>query len=216
MTRLHLKLTAPIVLLFLALSLVARAMGSTQPPNPALRGFIEGCEDKPQPCWYGIIIEKTPIDEAIKILESHGWAVKKFGTETEIGFSTDLIEPFNCMVQTPYPTNRTNSIVERLWLNCDHITTGDALAVLGTPDTIGSCDYDYSGDAPTIIYRQQIRLILRYSSPKNRFHWLSPFNEISIEMTRRYDSRENNEWHGFVTGWRYQQLEPKALGGLCG
>jgi hypothetical protein len=55
MIRSYLKLTIAIPIICLVLTLTASALGTTQPPNPALRGFSEGCEDNPQPCWYGIV-----------------------------------------------------------------------------------------------------------------------------------------------------------------
>ena len=63
----YFKLTLPIAVIFLALSLTARALAMTQPPNPALRGFVEGCENKPQPCWYGIVPGVTTAEEATNI-----------------------------------------------------------------------------------------------------------------------------------------------------
>ena len=68
MTRHYLKLILPIAAIFLALSLVARTLGGTQPPNPALAGFTIGCEGKPQPCWYGIVPGVTTVEEAIVAL----------------------------------------------------------------------------------------------------------------------------------------------------
>jgi hypothetical protein len=55
MIRFYIKLIPLSAMIFLGLSVIARALGTTQPPNPALRGFVEGCENKPQPCWYGIV-----------------------------------------------------------------------------------------------------------------------------------------------------------------
>jgi len=71
MTRPYLTLIPILALLCLALSLAARALGSTHPPNPALRGFVEGCEDKPQPCWYGIVPGVTAIEDAPSILAQY-------------------------------------------------------------------------------------------------------------------------------------------------
>jgi hypothetical protein len=55
MIHFHLKPIILIVFIFITLSLMARALGTTQPPNPVLRGFTEGCEGQTQPCWYGIV-----------------------------------------------------------------------------------------------------------------------------------------------------------------
>lgn len=53
MTRFLLKLALLMILLLTITSLAARALGGTQPPNPVLGGFTEGCEGKPQPHCTG-------------------------------------------------------------------------------------------------------------------------------------------------------------------
>src|SRR5689334_17247061 len=49
------KVTVILIAVLMVVCIEAKAVGALQPPNPALRGFVEGCEDKPQPCWYGIV-----------------------------------------------------------------------------------------------------------------------------------------------------------------
>jgi len=73
MIRIYSKLAIPLLTIFIALSIAARALGSTQPPNPALRGFTEGCDGKPQPCWYGIGIARTNLSDAQKIMDKLGY-----------------------------------------------------------------------------------------------------------------------------------------------
>ncbi|MFN8372089.1 MAG: hypothetical protein U0694_04345 [Anaerolineae bacterium] len=57
MLRFYFRLTASLMLVFITTSLVLSAIGSTQPMNPALRGFVEGCEGMPQPMlvWHSAI-----------------------------------------------------------------------------------------------------------------------------------------------------------------
>lgn len=69
------KLIVGLTGFFLLLSLTTRALGSTQPPNLALRGFTEGCEDKPQPCWYGIVPGVTAKDEVMKLAQNGGYEI---------------------------------------------------------------------------------------------------------------------------------------------
>ena len=68
MTRRLLKPILLVTFVFASVSLAARALGSTQPPNLALGGFTVGCEDKPQPCWYGIVPGVTTMEEANQII----------------------------------------------------------------------------------------------------------------------------------------------------
>lgn len=69
MLRFLLKLLVILPLTFAMLNIITRTVGTTQPPNPALAGFSEGCEGKPQPCWYGIVPGVTTMEEADQILK---------------------------------------------------------------------------------------------------------------------------------------------------
>jgi hypothetical protein len=64
----QLKVSLTLVVILLTFNIAAMVIGSLQPPNPALRGFIEGCEDKPQPCWYGVVPGVTTAKNATEIL----------------------------------------------------------------------------------------------------------------------------------------------------
>jgi hypothetical protein len=76
MIRFYFKLTLSTAPIFLALFLIARALGMTQPPNPALRGFTEGCKDKPQPCWYGIVPGVTRKEDVIQLIKNMGYDIE--------------------------------------------------------------------------------------------------------------------------------------------
>jgi hypothetical protein len=75
MPRFLLKFLLLITFTLTATNLAARALGSTQPPNPILRGFTEDCEGKPQPCWYGIMPSVTTTEAGKKILDAVGYKV---------------------------------------------------------------------------------------------------------------------------------------------
>ncbi|NWG16744.1 MAG: hypothetical protein HXY41_08925, partial [Chloroflexi bacterium] len=86
MTRFLLIPMSLLLVVFAALSAAARAVGTWQPPNPVLTGFIADCEDKPQPCWYGIVPGVTTMHEARTVLsnqdyhfiDSTGWTGRAF------------------------------------------------------------------------------------------------------------------------------------------
>jgi hypothetical protein len=69
----RIKISIIILALFLAGSIAAKAIGSLQSINPALRGFVEGCKDKPQPCWYGFVPDVTSRFDAEKIAKKLGF-----------------------------------------------------------------------------------------------------------------------------------------------
>ncbi|MEO8608337.1 MAG: hypothetical protein ABI690_10665 [Chloroflexota bacterium] len=75
MTNIYLKLVAPFLVVLLALAIFARLLGTAQPPNPALRGFVEGCEGQPQPCWYGIVPGVTDEETARFNVKKAGYSI---------------------------------------------------------------------------------------------------------------------------------------------
>jgi hypothetical protein len=62
------KASVVLVLILLIFSIAAKAVGTLQPPNPALEGFTAGCEDKPFLCWYGIVPGVTSVEEGHELL----------------------------------------------------------------------------------------------------------------------------------------------------
>jgi hypothetical protein len=69
------KVTLILVALLMVVSMGAKVVGALQPPNPALRGFVEGCEGQPQPCWYGIVPGVTDEEAARSNAKNAGYSV---------------------------------------------------------------------------------------------------------------------------------------------
>src|SRR5574341_847017 len=65
------------MLFFTAVLSAARAMGTGQAPNAAVAGFYEGCEEKAQPCWYGIRPGLMKPAEAAAILNAYGFSAPR-------------------------------------------------------------------------------------------------------------------------------------------
>src|ERR1041385_1919203 len=72
MPRFLLKLSPIFFCSFIALSIMARALGSMLPPNSTLLGFTEGCQGQTQPCWYGIVPGVTTVKEALQVMAFAG------------------------------------------------------------------------------------------------------------------------------------------------
>jgi hypothetical protein len=120
----QLKASFVLLTLFLAVTIAAKAIGSFQPPNPAMRGFIEGCEDKPQPCWYGIVLNSTTEQEAIPILEKMGYvSAETFIAERNAAKFTHYPKP-NCLFQLSTKDDTVNSL---MLIGCLHTRLGDWL-----------------------------------------------------------------------------------------
>jgi hypothetical protein len=121
------------VIAFSVISAAMIALGGTQPPHPALRGFIEGCEGVPQPCWYGIIPMETTFADAVTRLTELGFK-ETYDPSYLIWQRDDICQilPFNDgkyineLVARPYCTGMRlgdvlawlNISVEHEWIDC--------------------------------------------------------------------------------------------------
>jgi hypothetical protein len=74
LTRIYLKSVAIFLSVFVMLAWGAHALGGMQTPDPALRAFIDGCHDKPRPCWFGVVPGITTEQEARDLLAFAGSA----------------------------------------------------------------------------------------------------------------------------------------------
>ncbi|MBI1281161.1 MAG: hypothetical protein GC179_23750 [Anaerolineaceae bacterium] len=99
MPRLLLKFCIFIMLILSVMNLIARAIGTTQPQNSAMRGFTDGCEDQPQPCWYGAIPEETSFDDAVHLIRNHDLPVTKSPNETDIPAAIIKADFIDCEVE---------------------------------------------------------------------------------------------------------------------
>src|SRR5687767_4443952 len=64
--------TALLWVVIACLNLVVRAVGNSQPPLPVLQPFLDGCESKPQPCWYGVMPGTTTEQETYELMAFAG------------------------------------------------------------------------------------------------------------------------------------------------
>jgi hypothetical protein len=202
--RLYLKLILPIALIFLALTLTARALGTTQPPNPSLRGFIEGCEGKPQPCWYGIVPGVTTIEEAKIILATHDYWERPNYLLYDEGYEyVNISEAPSCVTLVRY---EGDTVVRELSLGCLGIRLGDVISYWGTPKTLGygevrSIDYlGYSGYFIGLV-RSNLQAYL----------WVHDIHLHTQPKNSPEQSFERRRWRGFAPFWRYCQLNHMAF-----
>jgi hypothetical protein len=204
MLHLYLKLTALLLALFTLLSAVLLALGSTQPLHPALRGFIEGCEGIPQPCWYGIIAGQSTKDDVAVMLNEAGYV---FVADESQGIISYLqYRPANvgdgCSVSLVYGT--ASPIISNLRLfQCGSIFLADILTMYGIPDSVF-----LNESAHGIWTYAELGVIINFSSG---FAAYAPVD--TIEFTAPLAENYYFTWHGFATFWRYCQLEP--VRGAC-
>jgi hypothetical protein len=208
MPRLLLVLIATLSALTFTLTLSARAWGEAQPPHPALRGFVEGCEAMPQPCWFGITTHPGNL-ESLEIAEAHlereGYTVVNEGVTLD-----ELQNPYRvyqtsdaattCSITLTYDSDRNE--VFRTQVTClgKGVRTGDLMLIWGMPDYLNPDPY------PFLVYESQSALVI-IGSAKNL---LSPL-EAMLLPTNYYGHALR--WHGLVPQWRICQLDEMSCSG---
>jgi hypothetical protein len=192
----QLKVAVVLITLFLAISMVAKAIGSLQPINPALRGFIEGCEDKPQPCWYGIVPTVTTLEDAIRNLETANFTVLRQDDKfTGITFLQGTQETTNCSIENFQPA--TESVLT-IRFNCP-LRLGEFILFSGVPTVMTACGY-------TLIFDNSIQLLVdeQYQSTQRA---LSPFTAIGSTLITLKSNNPPTKWMGYAPLWKYSRMD---------
>jgi hypothetical protein len=172
-------------------------MGGTQPPNPALRGFVEGCEGKPQPCWYGIMPGVTTAEEAKNQLLGLGYVSDTYWAE--------FFPPADRGQYDVQVLSIEGNLMALSFTPNANIRLGDIMTPLLTEDWQISFDCENH-------FHIQI----------GRNWWLTfennlPFAEINL-FSISWETRppDNINWRGFTFDWYYKNqddLWPSVCGG---
>lgn len=169
MLRILAKLTLLAVLFFTSLFLVARTLGSTQPSNPALAGFSEGCEGESRLCWYGIVPGVTTVQQANSIMKARNYTIEADGAfeGPEIFTSSDPAKA--CRFNLYF---HDTSIEQVAILTCGKVHLGELTPVFGVPRTI-------TGLGIVIFEDKQIWAELPFTNDKHCWN-VAPESEISV------------------------------------
>jgi hypothetical protein len=203
--RSFLLVTPILLLVFFSLAMLAKVLGAQQPINPALAGFIEGCEDKPQPCWYGMMPGIT-VEEGWDILDAQNYL---FVDPSKEGFA-DAGNPYyqskwcNIYFQPSFPADETINLIEIS--HCKGIRLGDVMAILGSPEALV---LEYTN----IAFQYVDGGILVSTTPANTVDLnLGPPTKEIYSITFLYNPdyirTETFPWHGFTRRWGYCSMEP--------
>jgi hypothetical protein len=198
MTRLYLRLIIPFAIVCLIFTLTARAIGTTQPPNPALRGFVEGCENKPQPCWFGIMPGVTTVEKAqyrLLMLGYH-YAIDNWYAAPEGSNMCNVHLTFDKDIPAkPY--------IYSLEMNeCVTMVLGDLMLGLGGVKGV------LIGAGGGLFLKMRDTILIQ----TNAFDpgWKSPFIKFGSINILNEDPNSPEvyfKWHGFIPKWRYCQIE---------
>jgi hypothetical protein len=202
MSRLLLRLSLCFIVVIFALALTARALGGTQPPNLALRGFIEGCEGKSQPCWYGLVPGETSYAEVVARLHELGMMISDRELES-LGFYYFYFED---MERQSGEFEVSYNTVSRLTIRLpDKLKLLEAMTIWGAPTFI---DHDPFGD---VLLQFASHTNTRSRSPefdnRLRWQWLSLSSYIYYIQLNPPPGipMQGFVWHGFAPRWRYCQ-----------
>jgi hypothetical protein len=207
MPRFLIKLALFITLALTASCLAARVLGSTQPLNPVLRGFTEGCEDIPQPCWYGIVLGRITVEEAATIVAHKGYTVEIYAPKTK------TVEENGCRIElySDYDNHRLKGIIV---VDCDTVYLGSLMSVIGQPDYI---DVSCTGK-PVAGYKYIRATVLDGTKIK-------PYSKIYISIALQFGEFASDEkptypiifqWMGFKSLDDYYRIQPDVVVRFCG
>jgi hypothetical protein len=182
--------------LFVLLIAVSRAIGARQPLPSALAGFVEGCEDKPHPCWYGIVPGLTTQQDVYDLLNL--WRIPRSSLRSvPQGWSLALTAP----EASPY-CGATFVIQRGLLVQFElspcygaNIRVGDLAALWAGEPIVTSLppeDMIYGGASMHVEDWPELSSRVRY-----------------IMLMPPDADLPSYPWYGFVPRWRYCQLEPR-------
>jgi hypothetical protein len=99
-----------------------------------LIGFHSGCDDQPQPCWFGIIPGVTTVAETERILRAAGYEPTYRPNFASITYGrVEAVIP--CSVHLIYDQS-TTPIFRIQFTDCSGLQFGDFINALGFPDSV--------------------------------------------------------------------------------
>jgi len=177
-------ITAALFVSLTILSIAAREIGLRQPLNPALHSLNDHCVDKPQPCWYGIVLGGTTVAEVQRLLTETGYNPSHRSSYGIIGYG--VFKPvINCDLQAHY-ADSTGAVQRLRFQDCADIRFGDLASLFGLPDSALA-----DPSSLTLFYGNGTRIIL--DSP--------PFSLYSL--VEGFEFRSNTRiLDSFVVDWQ--------------
>ncbi|MBL8164565.1 MAG: hypothetical protein JNJ61_21425 [Anaerolineae bacterium] len=198
-----LRLSSTLFILIVGLMFGALAVGAADAANPALLGFRQGCEDQPQPCWYGIIPGVTDVNHATAILEGMLYTRSQGGYEL-----SDRVIPYRSQEESPRCTDIYFGYriigVRTVVLYCMALRIGDVMTMLGPPHA--RISYGPLGEA-WLYDRVVVRLAAGWQQQPSAM-----VDHIRLLLDNAGYVKTAAPWHGFLPRWRYCQLEPNYAG----
>lgn len=203
MPRFLVALTVTLTILIFALALTARAWGETQPPHPALRGFVEGCEGIPQPCWYGIVPGETWLDDTIQVLIELGYTPGgNSGSIDTYIFHSNWRQPGSVLVFARCTSVDCNDPTYNLYLyDWSNLPLGEALSQFGPPPL-----FYYSGLNDELLSYPDAHIeVTPLEDLSNAFQSVEA---IRVGRSQYLNPPQSIPWRGFLPIHKYCPLPP--------
>lgn len=204
----YLRIIAALQMLFILGSFILMTFGSTQPINPTLRGFIEGCEGIPQPCWYGIVPGVTNETDATANLTARGFVVTRQFNDYIYGCSDYGGEVSMTLCVTNINGNRESNLVARISFGDSGLIVGEIFEVLGVPEGV------FLGDTFTTTLIYSSKTVVYLEGDLKTFVTAAGYSRVSwMELQMTENTTPQFEWMGFAPHWRYCQVVSRSS--LC-
>lgn len=204
MFHLMLKSVPFFTTLFTVLNIAAHVMGTTQAANPALNGFVTDCENKPQPCWYGVILKETTRRDIVRVVRTQGYHVQSEIDSGSIRLVSNYTPPIStegCDFGVTFDLN--GFVVDYHLGKCKGIYIGDVIAKYGLETSV-AFRKDAGSTLEYIFPDTDYKIVFTYTGR------LRPFSQIeSMEIyLAMIQLAPIFTWHGFATQHRYCAFEP--------
>lgn len=195
MSRLLLKLMLVITFAFALVNLAARTLGTTQLPNPALRGFTEGCEGQPQPCWYGIVPGVTTMNEVKQRLAGKGFSVDSV---SDMQLNAAKLTDGDCQSTSILFDSRVKQIAINL---CESVLLGDFVRQFNQPQYIIL-------DPLSIWYQGEIQIIFgKHVSAWGAVWYHTPLQELILFPGKSTIPQLRQPWLDLLIQRKYCNLK---------
>jgi hypothetical protein len=193
----HRKTVLTFVVTFATLNMLALVVGQMRRLPPTLAGFITDCDDKPRPCWFGIVPGVTRLADARQILVSQGYDPNNLNWRyTALGG--------NCQIEI-YPASQARLLGGMYLDGCHDIHLGEVLSLVDRPS-----GFFISSNHSLWLYTFQGRLAIIAPHGADMPRW-SPHMRASKIWLFNASFKMQYLWRGFVPRWRACQLEAAYL-----
>lgn len=201
------KLSVPLIALLTIFCVAAALSGTSRPPNPVLAGFAKDCDDKLQPCWYGIVPGKTNVGDVKTILLNLKFdLMNQYPLDATYSSQVYRNNNFPCIQVEVGITSKHPNLADGLWLDsCIGVSLGDVTTSFGEPDHLNLSGLGYES--------RQIAISLPFhlTPDSNYCQDLMPEGKIqafglgTYNLYFRDDFNIGYAWHGLLPYGVYVQ-----------